>query len=140
MQASAFGLIMMAVVGTASLPAYAADTIQGQWYTKDKRAIVTIAPCGQQLCGKLTKFVKPTPGGNTKDVKNPEAAMRSRPLLGINILSGFTRDGQKWKGKIYDPESGKTYRSIISRSGGTVLNVEGCVAMFCQSQTWTEVK
>lgn len=140
MRTLATGLIMLCATAAVAVPAHAADTIQGQWYTKDRRAIVTIAPCGQQLCGKLTKFLKPTPGGNTKDVKNPEPAMRSRPLLGINILSGFTRDGQKWKGKIYDPESGKTYRSIVAKGSGGVLNVEGCVAMFCQSQTWTEVK
>lgn len=136
MRALLFGAIVLAGVS----PAQAAGTIQGEWYTKDRRAIVTIAPCGPQLCGKLSKVLRPTPGGHARDVQNPEPALRKRPLLGINILSGFARDGQRWRGKIYDPESGKTYRSIVTKGKTGVLNVEGCVAMFCQSQTWSQVQ
>lgn len=140
MRALAFCVILMASAAGLAAPAQATESIQGQWYTKGKRAIVTIAPCGQNLCGKLTKFIEPPAGGVTTDVNNPEPAMRKRKLIGLPILSGFTPDGKKWRGKIYDPESGKTYRSIVSRAKNGVLSVEGCIAMFCQAQIWTEVK
>jgi len=45
-----------------------------------------------------------------------------------------------WKGKIYDPTSGKTYDSKVSRNADGTLSVSGCYLIFCQSQTWTPMK
>jgi uncharacterized protein (DUF2147 family) len=120
--------------------ANAAEPIQGQWYTKGKRAVVTIAPCGEAVCGRLTRFIEQPANGVTTDVNNPDPAMRKRKLVGLPVLSGFTPDGKKWRGKIYDPESGKTYRSVLTKAKNGSLIVEGCIAMFCQAQTWTPVK
>lgn len=140
MRLLAFVGIMMASAMTLTVPAQAAESIQGQWYTKGKRAVVTIAPCGQTMCGKLTRFIEPPAGGVTTDVNNPDPALKKRKLVGLPILSGFVSDGKKWRGKIYDPESGKTYRSIVSLGKSGTLSVEGCIAMFCQAQTWTQAK
>ena len=46
----------------AALPAQAAQPITGRWSTVDGKAIVAIAPCGKQMCGRIEKIVKPTPG------------------------------------------------------------------------------
>ncbi len=140
MRVFAFVAIMMAGATVLPAPALAADSIQGQWSTKGNRAIVTIAPCGANLCGKLTRFMQQRKDGITTDVKNPEPALRKRKLVGLPILTGFVADGKKWRGKIYDPESGKTYRSIVSLGKGSTLDVEGCIAVFCQTQTWTKVR
>ncbi|MFY8195787.1 MAG: DUF2147 domain-containing protein, partial [Novosphingobium sp.] len=74
------------------------------------------------------------------DVNNPDPALRKRKLVGLPILTGFVADGNKWRGKIYDPESGRTYRSIVTAGKNGTLSVEGCIAMFCQAQTWTAAK
>ena len=55
------------------------------------------------------------------------------------MLTGFTADSDRWRGKIYDPESGKTYRSEVNREGA-VLKVKGCISFFCRTQTWTRVE
>ena len=39
-------------------------------------------------------------------------------------------------GKIYDPNSGKTYDSKIGVNANGTLKVEGCVLVVCQAQTW----
>jgi uncharacterized protein (DUF2147 family) len=138
----AFAFLVFTIVGATMLPApaLAADSIQGKWYTSGKRAIVTIAPCGKKLCGKLTRFIEKRKDGVTTDLNNPEPAMRKRKLVGLAILTGFVPEGEKWNGSIYDPESGKTYRSIVSHGAPGTLNVEGCISVFCQTQTWTKVR
>ena len=118
-------------------PALAADPVQGRWITEEKDAVITIAPCGAKLCGRISKFlVAPPQGLDQRDVNNKDASKRSRKLLGMPVLSGFVEDGDEWRGTIYDPKSGKTYRSILQRKGSNQLTVKGCLGPFCQTQTW----
>ena len=118
-------------------PALAADPVQGRWITEEKDAVITIAPCGAKLCGRITKFlVAPPQGLDQRDVNNKDASKRSRKLLGMPVLTGFVEDGDEWRGTIYDPKSGKTYRSILQRKGSNQLTVKGCLGPFCQTQTW----
>ncbi|PTT36411.1 DUF2147 domain-containing protein, partial [Stenotrophomonas sp. HMWF022] len=44
----------------------------------------------------------------------------------------------KWSGgTILDPGNGKTYKSKLElQSGGTKLDVAGCIAFICRTQTW----
>ena len=118
-------------------PALAADPVQGRWITEEKDAVITIAPCGAKLCGRISKFlVAPPQGLDQRDVNNKDASKRNRKLLGMPVLTGFVEDGDEWRGTIYDPKSGKTYRSILQRKGSNLLTVKGCIGPFCQTQTW----
>ncbi|WP_379922778.1 DUF2147 domain-containing protein [Erythrobacter sp. R86502] len=115
----------------------AADAVAGRWLTAEKDAVIVIAPCGTALCGTIERFLIPPPQGNDqRDVNNPDPARRSRRLLGTVILSGLKADGAVWRGQIYDPNSGKSYRSIIRRKNAGVLEVKGCIGPFCQTQVW----
>jgi uncharacterized protein (DUF2147 family) len=131
-----------AIAAIAPLIAFAAPaSISGRWVTQDKGAIIDIGPCGAKLCGVVSKFLKAVPDGlDQRDVRNPNKALRARKLMGLAILSGFIAKDDEWHGSIYDPESGKTYRSVVYRvkSGGLV--VKGCIGPFCQSQKWTAAK
>lgn len=121
----------------AATPLAAAEPVQGRWVTAEKDAIVTIAPCGTKLCGRIDRFlVAPPKGADQRDVNNKDPALRSRKLLGLAILAGFSESGDQWRGMIYDPKSGKTYRSVIRRKGANLLEVKGCLGPFCQTQTW----
>ncbi|MFB0872398.1 MULTISPECIES: DUF2147 domain-containing protein [unclassified Sphingobium] len=135
-------LAALITLSTASLavPAYAAQPVTGRWATVDGKAIVAIGPCGKQLCGRIERIVKPTPGRPQTDIKNPDPALRSKPLVGLALLSGFEDAGDIWKGTIYDPESGKSYASKVSRNPNGTLKVQGCIAFFCKTQTWTSVR
>ncbi|WP_369026273.1 DUF2147 domain-containing protein [Qipengyuania sp. RANM35] len=118
-------------------PLLAAEPVSGRWVTAEKDAVISIGPCGKQVCGTIAKFLVPPPQGlDQRDVNNRDAAKRSRKLLGMAILTGFSEDGDQWRGQIYDPKSGKTYRSIIKRKGANVLEVKGCIGPFCQTQVW----
>ncbi len=131
--------IGLALAMTASAAVAAPAPVTGRWLTEEGKAIVEIAPCGRELCGRVARVLKPRPGGPAVDANNPDKALRNRPIEGIAILSGFTASSDRWKGRIYDPESGRTYRSELMIEGAT-LKVKGCFGPFCRSQNWTRVR
>ena len=136
---SRFSLGLAAVVAfVVSASAQAADPIAGQWVTEERDAVVTIGDCGRSTCGRISRFLKAPPGGrDQRDVNNPKENLRDRKLLGLPILTGFSEDGDEWRGTIYDPKSGRSYRSVLRRLSAGRLEVKGCLGPFCQTQEWT---
>jgi len=133
-------LLAFSALVTAAIPALASEPVTGRWVTAEKDGVILIAPCGKSLCGTIDRFLVPPPQGlDQRDINNPDAKLRTRKLLGMPILSGFTADGDVWRGRIYDPKNGKSYRSIIRRKGANVLEVKGCIGPFCQTQVWKKV-
>lgn len=132
---------LVAFILLAALPAaaLAAEPVTGRWITDDGKAIVTIERCGATVCGKITRILAPTPKGPPVDERNPDVTLRKRPILGLQVLSGFTDDGDAWNGEIYSPEAGKTYRSVMRRAGPDTIKVKGCILVFCRSQVWKRV-
>ena len=132
-------LVLAAAVALTAAPAFAADPVEGEWLTQTGSGKVRIAPCPGQparMCGTIV-WVRP-PNANAKDANNPDPKLRTRPVLGLPMLWGFkaTAAGKWAGGKIYDPESGKTYSSKLTANANGTLKVEGCILMVCQAQTW----
>jgi len=52
------------------------------------------------------------------DRENPNPNLRSRMLIGLQLLEGFTYIGKNvWeKGTIYNPDNGKTYKCKMTLS------------------------
>ena len=76
-----------------------------------------------------------------KDSRNSDEKLRSRSILNLDILTGFTYDDGQWTGgEIYDPKSGKTYDSKMKIKGGS-LEIRGYVGspMFGKTTVWTRV-
>ncbi|GMM92040.1 DUF2147 domain-containing protein [Qipengyuania sp. MTN3-11] len=133
---------MLAVIVLSALasaaPAWAADPITGRWVTEEKDAVVTIAKCGSSYCGRISRFlVAPPQGPDQRDVNNPDPAKRSRKLMGLPVLFSFSEDGDLWRGRIYDPKSGRDYRSVVRRQSASRLEVKGCLGPICQTQNWS---
>lgn len=129
-------VLSLLLVGTNAL---AAGGVEGQWITSDTGSKVRIGACphnSREICGVVSWL--PPAHAKDLDTKNPDAALRSRPILGVTTVSGFKEaEPGKWTGgKLYDPASGKTYKGKISVNPDDTLKVEGCVLMICQSQTW----
>lgn len=136
-----FAMALLAALTVSFGTAAAAEPVTGRWVTADKDGVILIAPCGSAVCGTLEKFLVPPPEGlDQRDINNPDPKLRRRRLLGLPILSGFTADRDIWRGRIYDPKSGKSYRSVIRRKGSNLLEVKGCIGPFCQTQVWRAVK
>jgi uncharacterized protein (DUF2147 family) len=127
--------------GMATNVLAAPAAIDGNWVTKDKDAVIKIAPCGTARCGTITKYlVTPPKGQDQRDENNPDKNLRSRRLMGSAVLMNFVPDDNEWKGKIYDARNGKTYRSVVYKGKSGNLVVKGCIGPFCQSQTWLPAK
>lgn len=136
------GAAAVALATALSTSSWAAGTVQGDWITQSGSAKVRVAPCsGGKLCGTVIWMKNPldkTTGKPQLDVKNPDPALRTRPITGLQMIKDFkSAPGGKWTGgSIYDPESGKTYASKIALNPNGTLKVEGCIAIICQAQTW----
>ena len=74
------------------------------------------------------------------DENNPDEAKRNTPLIGLVLLRGLEKDGDKEYdgGKIYDPKNGKTYSCKITYKGNT-LDLRGFVgvSLLGRTSTWT---
>lgn len=127
----------------AALPAtaHAADPINGRWVTEDRDAVVTIGKCGATTCGKISKFLVPPPDGpDQRDIYNPDPEQQKRRLMGLPVLTSFTEEDSLWRGRVYDPKTGKSYRSVIRRKGPDILEVKGCISFICLTEIWTKAK
>ncbi len=123
-------------------PAQAAAPIGGRWFTEAKDSIVEISSCGAALCGKIVRILIPPPDGRPAiDRNNPDPALRTRPILGLTLLSGFRDGGGEWTGgTIYDPRAGRSYKARLARLTNGTLKVTGCVGPFCRSVIFTPAK
>jgi uncharacterized protein (DUF2147 family) len=122
-------------------PAEAADPISGRWVTEEGDAIIEVGTCGASVCGRIARFLVPPPdGADQRDINNPDPDLRRRKLLGLPVLYSFSEEEDLWRGRIYDPKSGKSYRSVIRRKGRDRLEVKGCVTFICQTQIWRRAR
>ena len=137
---AAAALLMLA----GSQSALAADPT-GVWLTQPGTSRIRVADCGGALCGTIIWLKEPNDPDTGKaktDKHNSDAARRSRPLMGVQIMLGMKPAGDgKWTGQVYNAEDGKTYGSDVTPSGASQLKVRGCVFKpFCKTQTWTRVR
>ena len=116
------------------------ERIFGYWLTPG--SIVLIENCDNYVCAKIeTIFVDD--GRDPKlilDENNKDKALRSRAIVGINVLSGFLMKDDEQRdfrgGRIYDPRRGREFKSSLHLKEDGNLEVEGCLAFMCDSEEW----
>jgi uncharacterized protein (DUF2147 family) len=82
-------------------------------------------------------------GKPRRDVKNPDPQKRNQTNVGIIIIKGFTYNEahDEWEnGSIYNPVSGKTYRSYMKFDTNGKLKVRGYlgISLLGKTVTWTK--
>ena len=77
------------------------------------------------------------------DDNNPNPDLRSHPIIGLQIMSGFEyAGGYSWGGgKLYDPKSGMTYSGKMTLVSSDRLELRGYVifSLFGRTSSWTRV-
>ena len=149
---SAFLLLLAALA--AATPVFAgSDDILGTWFNQKQDAKIAIFQCGSNFCGNIVWLKEPTyPPGSTEgtpgtpklDSKNPDAARKKTPIMGLEIMQGlqFAGDNQWKNGKIYDPDSGKTYSAKATLVSHEQLDLRGFIgfSMIGRTEKWTRAK
>ena len=124
--------------------AFAQDVI-GKWKLSDGTAIVEVYQEGDVYNGKIVWLQNPTEpdGSPAVDANNPNAELRGRKLLGLNMLSNLKKGDKEYSGGvIYDPGNGKTYYCSMEVDGD-VLKVRGSLdkrGFLGRTMDWFRVK
>ncbi len=131
---AALSVAMLAMAASAA--AQKAEDAFGTWLHPENGSHVKMYACGQRLCARIVKIVD----GQKADDKNPNAAKRNRPIVGMLILTAKKVAPNKWSGKLYNRADGKTYTGTITVSSRSSLALSGCtMAIFCKSAVWSRV-
>lgn len=112
-----------------------ADGILGEWISPTKDGRILIYKTNNKYFGKITWGT----GGSGTDDNNPDPALRSRKVIGMEILRNFVFDDGEWiDGTIYDPRDGKTYSCKLTLGDNNSLNIRGYVgiSLFGRTETW----
>ena len=110
-----------------------AGAVAGRGITESGNLEVDIQPCGQALCGIVTRVLA------NRSMANPGMAMGERPAVGLRILDDFKPSGERtWEGRIFNRENGKTYDCVMTAVTTDEITIRGYVflPLFGQTQTW----
>ena len=132
-----------ALLLAACAAAQAADP-RGRYLTASGNLEVEVAPCGEALCGTVTKVVanhsmsRPGEVMQAADARNP---------LGLALLDGFVAIEQdrgapvRWRGEVYNRENGKTYSALLSldERGDLVLRAYVGLPILGRTQVWQRI-
>lgn len=131
----------LAIVLLTATTAFSAgpDDVLGLWKTAGGDSQLELFRCGDKICGKVVwlkvpKYIDSADGpvGKIKiDRKNPNPALRNRPILGLMVMQGFTPKGSKrWvNGTSYNPETGKSYKSKMQLKSPSRLELRGYIGI-----------
>ncbi len=131
-------LILAALAGSSPLalaqglrsPDSARPSPIGRWKTVDDATgkvtgIIQIREENGKLYGTIEQLFDPPVPHPTCYLCSGE--LKDRPLVGLQIMSGFVQEGGRWSGgQILDPETGKVYSaSLALEDGGKKLRLHG---------------
>lgn len=115
-----------------SIASFAQDITQGTWYNEEKTGKIQFFKQGDKINGKIVWLKEPNENGKPRlDKENPDAKLKTRPLLGLMNLKNFVSTGKgTWEdGEVYDPKNGKTYSCKMTLVSPTQLDVRGFIGI-----------
>ena len=128
---------------SASLFALNSDSIVGIWKNEESNAAIKIYKENNKYCGKiiwLKEPINPETSEPQVDLNNPNRGLRKRKIVGLVIMKSIEFSGESWQnGLIYDPNNGRTYRTIITISANKqTLYIRGFIgiSLFGRTAVW----
>src|SRR4029450_7623144 len=90
----------------------------GIWLTQAGDARVRVSKCGGGICGVIVLLrgtIHSSTGRPQVDDKNPNPALKTRPVIGLPLFSGMRPSGpNKWSGQIYNADDGNSYEPRLA--------------------------
>ncbi|KAB2809773.1 DUF2147 domain-containing protein [Phaeocystidibacter luteus] len=133
------------LIASFSAMAQSPDDILGIWLNEREDAKIEVYKQNGKYYGKIVWLKNDKEDDGTTpnlDDKNPNANLRSRRVIGINILRGLVWDADDEEyddGEIYDPRSGKTYSlyGYIQEDGKLFMKGYIGFSLIGRSTVWT---
>lgn len=140
------GLVLFLGLLMGQAVAQEAQKIAGIWFNDKKTSKIEVKEENGKFIGTVI-YINPEKyvnGEPEKDYNNPDAKLKTRSRLGLQILSGlkYSAADKEWQdGRIYDPDNGKTYDCFAWFEGdANTLKLKGYVVgikWLGRSTTWT---
>ena len=113
------------------------DRILGTWNTPNGESKIEIVKCGDAYCGCIKSMSKPM-----NDEHNPDASLRARSLVGLQILKGFKYSGSDtWSGgALYGPERGKEVSPKLVLTSADSLDIKVTAGVARKTINWSREK
>ncbi len=152
--------IFLVFIFSFSIQASEPDAVLGFWFADEGKSKIEIYKCKTKYCGRIVWLKEPNyPADDEKgmaglvkvDRENKTEALRSRAIVGLDIMTGFVFDkapeyqdeeeniSPSWSdGKIYDPRNGKMYSCNMALRNPKQLEVNGYIGipLFGRTETW----
>ena len=139
-------IVAILALGAFDVNAAQPAEVIGVWINPNANTRVRIGPCGAALCGNIVWLKTsndPQTGEPLTDRNNPDPANRSRPILGMPIITDLKpgRAAGEWTGRVYSPNEGKSIDANFLMDGPNNIKMELCslAGLLCRHQTWTRV-
>jgi len=131
--------ILFALLFTTVSLSMSAQTIFGKWENRDEEtnkvdSVIEVYKKDEKAYAKIVEITD----------KNRQEAVcdkcsgnrKNNPILGMNILTGLSKDGDEWSGgKILDPKNGKEYKCYIKLDGENKLKIRGYIGFSAFGRT-----
>jgi uncharacterized protein (DUF2147 family) len=115
------------------------NDIVGKWLTAGGESHIEIFKQGNFFHGKIVWLEKPN-----DDQGRPIVDDNGTKILNMVIMTDFSYDeGEYVEGKVYDPETGKTYYGSMELQDKNTLKLRGSIDKFGwlgRTETWKRVQ
>jgi uncharacterized protein (DUF2147 family) len=131
-----------------SIPSFSqeSDALLGLWQSEHGNVRIQLYKSGNSYDGKLVWLKEDIDeSGNPKtDIHNPSEALKSQPVKGLEVLSGFSyKNSGVWEGgTVYDPRSGNKYSCKLSMSRSDRLEIRAFkgISLIGKTHVWSRVR
>ena len=125
--------------------AFAQKSIVGLWKTIDDESgraisVVEIYESKGKIYGRVAELL--VPSDRNKTCTKCDGPDKDKPVMGLVVIKGLTKEGGVYKGKILDPKHGRIYQCTVQLESKDKLKVRGFVgiSLLGRTQYWHRVK
>ena len=127
------GVVPLVAFLTVSATQNPPASIEGYWKNPSGTAIIGIAPCGKEYCGKVA-------WASARGQR--EVAATTHNVVGTTVLTHVKAAKDHWAGSLFVPDDNIHVAARLQLQGNRELKLTGCAfaGLFCRSQIWTRVR
>lgn len=108
---SCVALLLFAMLcSTPALARPQASDLLGRYWLPGRVGQMEIFERDGRYFGRVVEAREP----GRRDTSHPDPALRDRPVVGLEVLSGFRYERRRWVGgKVYDPRTGHSHEASL---------------------------